>query len=103
MTITIKKDLKLSTTDVSNSNILALTATYDFFFPSSSTRDRTRITTDLSAVSLFDSSAGRRAIDGVLVKSLPVSYYSVPFPRHWQALSTPSRDFLRYGSLLVSS
>jgi len=28
MTITIKKDLKLSTTDISNSNIIALTATY---------------------------------------------------------------------------
>lgn len=28
MTITIKKDLKLSTREVSNSNIIALTATY---------------------------------------------------------------------------
>ena len=29
LSLTIKKDLKLSQTDISNSNIVALTATYD--------------------------------------------------------------------------
>jgi hypothetical protein len=65
---TIKKDLKLTTDDVSNSNVLALTATYVFNLVSHV------YGVNKISVSLFEHFVDQLVIDGALERCLPAFY-----------------------------
>ena len=82
MTITIKKDLHLTTKDVSNSNILALTATYVPSTLSIAGWNETGADTYLDLSSGF--CAGQPVISGAPARCLPVPYFSVRFPQRWR-------------------